>query len=273
MRTRITSLIIVSVFVLAFSSVASAQTSFNGRDLTGVWNRTGGNYDVGGEVPPMTPEGEKRLLANRPSYGRALGSPLNGEHIGRVRAVPPAIGNDFVGNCNPSGIPRLLWYVEPFEFITAHAKVAQFFSWERALREIWTDGRQLPNASALESLGPRWYGYSAGKWEGDTFVVETVGLDARTWLDHLGYPHSDKVHMEERYRRVKADTLELDVTITDAEIYAKPWVAGKHTYTLVPKEALTFAGWGGFLEGICSPADEQDFNSRVRNPAGGLNEK
>jgi hypothetical protein len=133
-----------------------------------------------------------------------------------------------------------------------------------------TDGRKLPSGEVLENLGPRWYGYSAGKWEGDTFVVDTVGLDERTWLDNLGYPHTDLVKMQERYRRVKQDTLEMDVTITDPQYYTKPWVAAKGTYALLPKEKLTFNGWIGFLEGICSPLDEQYFNGNVRNPAGGV---
>ncbi len=74
-------------------------------------------------------------------------------------------------------------------------------------------------------------------------------------MDNLGYPHTDLVKMQERYRRVKQDTLEMDVTITDA---------------LLPKEKLTFNGWIGFPEGICSLLDEQYFNGNVRSPAGGV---
>jgi hypothetical protein len=162
------------------------------------------------------------------------------------------------------GTPNLL------SFISGRDKMVQFFSWERAVREIWTDGRQLPTPEALENLSPRWYGYSVGKWEGDTFVVDSLGYDDRTWLDHLGYPRSDQMRMHERYRRISAETMELDVTITDPKIYTKPWIAGKHSYTLVPKSEMTFEGWAAFLEGICAPADEHDFNDRVRNPAGGV---
>jgi hypothetical protein len=269
--TVVTSLMLI-VPSFGFSQ-AKPQGTFDPHDLTGPWLRTGGNYDVGGEVPPMTAEGEKRLFASKPSYGRPLGAPLNGEHVGRVRAVPPALGNDIVGACNPSGVPRLLWYVEPFEFIAAPDKVVQFFSWERAVREIWTDGRRLPTPQALANLGPRWYGYSVGRWEGDTLVVDSLGYDDRTWLDHLGYPRSDQMSMQERYRRISPDMMELEVTITDPKLYTKPWVAGKHTYTIVPREQLVFEGWGGFLEGICAPLDEHDFNDRVRNPAGGVTEK
>jgi hypothetical protein len=276
MRSGFMRLVNVLLLLVVFSSAVFAQIrgqaggaagnaagQFDSHDLNGVWDLTRTDtarpFEVGGAIPPMTPEGQKRFDANKPSFG--------------PRAVPPALGNDIIGNCNPSGVPRLLWFVEPFEFIVARDKVVQFFSWERAVREIWTDGRTVPSGEVLENLGPRWYGYSAGKWEGDTFVVDTVGLDERTWLDNLGYPHTDQVKMQERYRRVKADALEMDMTITDPQIYTKPWVAAKRTFALLPKEKLTFNGWTGFLEGICSPLDEQNFNSNVRNPAGGVTGK
>ena len=202
--------------------------------------------------PPMTPWGKAKFEATRPSYG--------------PRSVSPGLGNDEVSTCEPMGYPRDLWEanLRPFEIIQTSDRILQHMQYHDVWRTIWTDGRKLP-----KNPDPAWYGYSIGRWEGDTFVVESTGYDDRTWLDHLGYPRSDKMRMQERYRRISAGTMELDVTITDPKIYTKPWVAGKHSYTLVPKEQLTFEGWGGFLEGICAPTDEQDFNSRVRNPAGG----
>ena len=84
---------------------------------------------------------------------------------------------------------------------------------------IWTDGRELPKDS--ES---RWYGYSVGRWQDDyTFVVDTVGLDERTWLDNAGDPHSDQMRVEETYHRVDQNTLELTVKIDDPKAYTKPW--------------------------------------------------
>jgi len=70
-------------------------------------------------------------------------------------------------------------------------KHERMYTFEKRWRVIWTDGRQLP-----KDPDPRWYGYSVGKWEDDsTFVVQTVGMDDRTWLDDRGDPHSDKLHM------------------------------------------------------------------------------
>jgi len=261
----------------SFSSIGLAQTTtsrasavsgqFDAHDLTGVWQR-GGDRGINPVVPEMTPEGLKMFNANKPSYGRPLGAPLNGEHIGRVRAVPPAQGNSLVGDCNPPGVPRLYFEPEPVEFIQGPGKLLQFFSWTRALREIWTDGRMFPED--VDALMPTWYGYNIGKWEGDTFVVDSLGYDERSWLDHFGYPHSAGMRMQERFRRVSADTMEMVLTINDPLIYKTPWVSQKNIFKLVPRKELTLNGWYGFLEGICAPIDEGDFNSRVRNPAGGV---
>ena len=85
--------------------------------------------------------------------------------MGRVRAVPPAQGNSLVGDCNPPGVPRLYYEPEPVEFIQAPGRMLQYFSWTRALREVWTDGRKFPED--VDALMPTWYGYNIGRWEGD----------------------------------------------------------------------------------------------------------
>jgi len=122
-------------------------------------------------------------------------------------------------------------------------------------RTIWTDGRQLP-----KNPDPGWNGYSVGRWEGDTFVVESEGYDDRTWIDHFGNPHSDQMHLVERYKRVNADTLELDMTLTDPKTYAAPWVGDKITFVRA-KVAI--------FEEICSPSEEGHFNDIIRDPAVG----
>jgi hypothetical protein len=95
------------------------------------------------------------------------------------------------------------------------------YMFEKRWRVIWTDGRQLPREP-----DPRWYGYSVGRWENDTtFVVESVGMDDRTWVDNSGYPHSTSLRVTERYQRISQNTLELTVTIDDPLVYTKPWLA------------------------------------------------
>ena len=94
------------------------------------------------------------------------------------------------------GVTRALIFPHPIEFIVLPDRVIQHFSWGDGIRPIWTDGRKLPE----DPDQPRWWGYSVGHWEGDTFVVDSTGQDERTWIDHFGYPHSEQMHLEERYQ-------------------------------------------------------------------------
>ncbi len=136
-------------------------------------------------------------------------------------------------------------------------RVFQFFEWAHAWRVIWTDGRELP-----VDPEPRWMGYSVGRWEGNEFVVSSVGFDERTWLDHFGHPISDEARFEERYRRVDGDTLELTMTLTDPKAYARPWVSEKKTFRLDPRHEIE--------ELFCVPSENDAFNRRVRDPGAGV---
>jgi hypothetical protein len=138
--------------------------------------------------------------------------------------------------------------------------VLQLIQYQRLFREIWTDGRDLPTevgGAGPQSPDPRWYGYSVGRWTEDgTLVVETVGA-TETWGDEEGHPHGLGARIEERYRLIDSDTLELIVTINDPEMYQKPFVASKQVLKrgkelteqlCVPSEALQY------LELIAKPA-------------------
>jgi hypothetical protein len=85
-------------------------------------------------------------------------------------------------------------------------------------RQIFLDGRALEPAP-----NPTWMGYSVGRWDGDTLVVESFGFNDRTWLDHDGHPHTEALRMTERYRRPDFGSLELEVTLSDPAAYARPW--------------------------------------------------
>ena len=85
-------------------------------------------------------------------------------------------------------------------------------------RQIFTDGRPLPTDPT-----PTFNGYSTGRWEGDTLVVQTNGLREGTWLDRNGSPISEAAKMTERYRRVNYGRLEIDLTIDDPKVYTRPW--------------------------------------------------
>jgi hypothetical protein len=238
-----------SVFVAAIllASGVFAQTAPN---LDGVWVRGGG----GGRGGPttqwspnaleFTPAGQKQLEANKSGKG--------------PRAVVPAFGNDPMGGANPPGLYRTLIYNRPFEMVQLPGRVVQLFEWAKIWRVIWTDGRPVPDDIPE---GPYWYGYSVGKWEGDTLVVQTMALDERAWFDEWGTPISPDAKVEERWRRVSKDRMELVIKVTDPTFYKKPWVSDPKVYTLQPK--------GELIEMIFAPMDEIQFNNRIRDPAAG----
>jgi hypothetical protein len=197
----------------------------------------------------MTPRGQAVFDAAKPLYG--------------PRSVPVAESNDPLVMCDPLGFPRTVLLRAPLnarEIVQTPDRVFQFFQYQRVYREIWTDGRSLPagvGGSDPQSPDPSWYGYSIGRWSGDgTFVVETAGA-VETWGDEEGHPHGLGAHIEERYRLLNSDTLELIVTIDDPEMYQKPFVASKQV--LKRGKELT--------EQLCVPSLALQYLELVAKPA------
>jgi hypothetical protein len=221
---------------------AKAQTNPT-VDLTGVWeaNMPGArwsSYSFTPEIPEMTPWGMERYLAAKPSYGpRAVATSTD--------YVNPTTGKD--AGCLPPGVPRI--YIQPFAFeiFQTPKKVIEYFEFDHHVRQIFMDGRQHP-----ADLDPTWMGHSIGWYEGDTLVVDTIGLNDKTWIDRGGLPHSDQLHVVERIRRPSRDSLEVKINIEDPKAYTKPW-SGYRNYKLEPTWDIE--------EFICADNDEynQDF--------------
>ncbi len=290
MRNRLSDSFVVIAAMLAFSAVTFAQTygtpgyapgtwkpqelpkdlskpkPFNARDFSGVWSSpTKAGYferhalndkwlpiqdkSIPDQMrsqtypPPLTDWGKAKFEATKPSYG--------------PRSVPPGLGNDTVSTCDPMGYPRDLYEanLRPFEIIQAPDRMLIHMQYHEIWRQVWTDGRDLP-----KDPDPAWMGYSIGKWDGDTFVITSTGYDERTWLDHLGNPHSDQMVLVERWKHPDANTLTLDMTITDPKTYTAPWVG--ETITFVRAKAAVF-------EELCVPSEEDHFNDRIRDAAVG----
>ena len=237
---------------------AATGDSFDPRDLSGVWFR-GGSAQPGDRgfgprqtIPAMTPAGEAKARTNIPQRGVRVDF--------MQLADFPGDSNDPTVLCNPTGFPRILVDTAPelFEFIHVNGRLIQLNQWERAIRELWMDGRDVPTAENLDIIGPAWYGHSVATWEGDTLVVNTVGMDDRAWLDPFGLPKSFNARIEERYRRAEADVLELQLTLYDPTYYATPWVSDTKRWSRDPRENQTMYGWYGMFSGlgelICAPS-------------------
>ena len=171
-------------------------------DLNGLWNAVDGRFLTNlsrraGIEPPFTP------------WAAALFKERQ-ENEGRDR---PA------GRCLPHTIPdAMLVPGYPWKVVQSPELTIILFENFTQFRQIFTDGRGYPDETA-----PTWFGYSLGKWDGDTFVVETVGFNDKSWLDDGGHPRSEKMKTTERFRRKDYGHLEIDFTFDDPKAYTKPW--------------------------------------------------
>ena len=234
--------------------------TFNPHDISGVWGHGGPQFNAlapldFNTVPPLTPYGQKLLDANKSDS-------------------PQWNSKDPWNICDPLGWPRDFTYSYGMEFIQLPDRVLQFFERGHTWRTIWTDGRKLPPDPPIQ----RFYGYAVGRWEGDTFVVESNGYDDRTWVTRYeranpdpqdplhkptggegnrfgfqylgGFPHTTEMRVVERYKRLNYGTLQGSLTISDPKVYEKPWTtvdtvtlrpgAEIRGYDCVPSESLNF---------------------------------
>jgi len=140
--------------------------------------------------------------------------------------------NDPVAHCKPTGVPAIANLPIPFKIIQTEKVVVILYEEGSVFRQVFLDSRKT-----VEDPQPRWMGYSTGKWEGDTLVVETSGFTEKSWLDRLGHTHSDAMRITERYRRMDLGHLEFEVTINDPKTFTRP-VKYTQKATLVPDEDL-----------------------------------
>jgi hypothetical protein len=225
------------------SRAARTKPAASAPDLSGVWVRDPGRisaFEFPRNPAPLTPWGANKFSTARNTHGP---SPV----IDMASNTDP-----FLKACEPLGVPRVLLANHPFKMIPVKGEMIVLYERSHDFREIYMDGREHP-----KDLDPSWWGHSIGKWEGDALVIDTIGLDDRTWLDYQGLPHSDALHVIERYRRADHDTLQLDLTIDDPKAYTKSWSVN-YVYKL--------KSWD-IGEEICTLSSEKSFDQGIVNPA------
>jgi hypothetical protein len=136
-------------------------------------------------------------------------------------------------NCTLSGVPRLDLGPKPFKILQSPDEVVILYQAFTTFRQVFTDGRPL-----AEDLQPAWLGYSVGKWDGDTLVVDTAGFNDITWLDNAGTPHSESLHVTERFHRRDMGHLDIQITIDDPKTFRHSFTVTEHA-RLAPSIELT----------------------------------
>jgi hypothetical protein len=225
-------------------SAPAPRTSDGKPDLSGIW------------LPDPDPKGNRGGVENiiLPRYFVNITADLKPEDVPFQPAAEAVFkqrlqnqGKDSpVAHCKPSGLPIVNSVPLPYKIIQMPRLIVILYEENTVFRQIFMDGRRL-----VKDAEPKFMGYSSGKWEGDTLVVETVGFNDQTWLDGMGHPHSDALRVIERFRRRDAGHLEIETTIEDPRTYTKP-------ITFTPK--ATLVADDDLLEYFCSD-NEKDVQS------------
>jgi hypothetical protein len=202
---------------------APAPRSSDGKpDLSGVWQAdnkyvTDLAVDLPANAVPFQPWA-KALYEERKSGARE-------------REDPPA-------NCLPQGVPRINHTPLPWKIVQTPRFVAVLYEAFSLWRQVFLDGRQP--ARPADFFIPTWLGYSTGKWDGDTLVVDTTGFNGKVWLDQVGHPTTDALHVIERFRRRDFWRLDLQITIDDPKAYTRPWTVTEEVRLVPETEPVEF---------------------------------
>src|ERR1700730_7150317 len=223
MKATAAAIVVASLSVPAFAQwknppgrrpdlFAPAPRTADGRpDLSGTW-----------WVPDQSRDG----IDAPPKYSLNLAADLDPSDLGiqpwaevLMKQRQADMRKDMpASRCLPWPVPAMAAVPVPFQIIETTAAIVILHEVQHMFRQIFIDGRVLsPNPN------PTWLGYSVGRWEGDTLVVDSRGFNDRSWLDRLGHPHTEKLHVMERYRRVDFGHMDIVFTIDDPKTYRKAW--------------------------------------------------
>src|SRR6185436_8687467 len=221
-------------------SARAPKTPDGKPDLSGVWaveppadfNRRAG------EVFAADLQFISRYALNILADFKPDDSPMRPEAAAIFRQRAAGQGKDSpMSHCLPGGIP-FSSLIAPFKIVQTRRLMALIMEDNNPTRQIHLDGRMHP-----DERQPSWMGYSIGRWDGDTLVVDTVGFNDRSWLDTAGHPHSEGMHVVERFTRRDFGHIDTAITIDDAAMYTKPFTI-QVRHRLLPDSDI--------LEAVCA---------------------
>ena len=217
----------VAALTLAFSAPAFAQ--WIDYPTPGIPRLPNGKPNLAAPAPKMS-DGKPdlsgvydidsgRLFQNIAADAGAQGLPLQpwAAALARQREQDNR-KDDPYSHCLPPVVPRINSGNRPFKLLQLPREIVILYETGYIFRQIYTDGRPLP-----KDPQPAWLGYSVGKWDGDTLVVDTVGFNDKFWFDGAGHPHTEKLHITERFRRRDFGHLDVQMTFDDPTFYTKPF--------------------------------------------------
>ncbi len=196
---------------------------------------------------PRLPDGKPDLSGiwepNANKYLRNLAADLKEEvpfqpwakAVFDQRADGSHSGEDPDANCLPQGVPKIGAAPAPWKIVQTPGFIVIVHEAFTLWRQIFLDGREL-----APDYNPSWMGYSTGKWDGDTLVVDSKGFNGKAWLDQLGRPSTDALHVIERFRRKDFGHMNIEITIDDPKAYTKPWTVTEDVHLRPDIELMEF---------------------------------
>jgi hypothetical protein len=198
-------------------SAPAPKTADGKPDLSGIWSTPNGKYlnNLAADLTqvPFQPWAEALFHQRQENQGK--GKPSE--------------------RCLPHGITDFDALPWPRKIFQGPATIVMLYEAYNHYRQIFTDGRPLP-----KDPQPTWFGYSVGKWDRDTLVVDTIGFNEETWLDDGGHPHTGALHVTERYHRRDFGHMDLQITVDDPKAYTRPWTASMKLDLMPDTELIEF---------------------------------
>jgi hypothetical protein len=216
-------------------------------DLSGLW-QVQGQPRAPGALFGLGESENSRYFINVLADFPPNDLPLTPAGLGRWKHNTQPTTPSPIVNCLPDGMPHGNVLPQPFKVIHSTGVIVLLYEVGTTFRQVFMDGRKLP-----VDPSPTWQGYSVGRWEGDTLVVDTIGFNDRSWLDVRGTPHSEEMRVEERFRRRDYGHLDLTTTITDPKTFTRPITFGV-VLDLMPDTDL--------LEHYCAENEKDDAHIR-----------
>ena len=228
LRDTMTGATAVVAFVVLFLTAASAQnyraprTADNRPDLNGIWQAVGSaHFDLEGHAADFSPSLEMGALGAVPG---GLGVVIGGEIPYKQEAMAQRQANrenqllyDPVVRCYMPGIPRATLQPYPLQIVQTPDYILFAYEFASASRIVYM------SRPDFEAPADAWMGHSRGRWDGETLVVDVTAQVPETWLDRSGNYHSNSIRVEERYTATSESHLQYEATITDPEIFERPW--------------------------------------------------
>jgi|SRR6185312_6629711 len=189
-------------------------------DLSGVWDRGMPAGTPPGQPAPAAGQGP-RPFQDLPSMFPGAGLPMLpwAAELRKQRLAENSKDHPDA-HCLPLHLVQLHAHPQPRKIVQLPNETLIIYEANDGLRQIFTDGRPLPNANDVQ---PWWFGYSTGHWDGDTLIVQTTGFRDNGWIDEEGTPITTNGKITERFRRLNYGTLEIEITVDDPKTFSRPW--------------------------------------------------